>query len=204
MEDTITLILVLLISILITAVAYLAFPVYMRFKRGKLPLKKASFYCLINVVVVKIFFMVLSYAVGATDAGNLLPAFIYYAIGVMILKIKVPPQERENVSVKCKSLLEYYFEEKDFEKYDLKIIKNEVDRTINEYSEDFSDAESVSRHILRKASFRILCQDVLTSQVNSEKTLNIFNDTSGWLISNGLLPQEEYDKNLEYLVSLNT
>ena len=196
--------LVLIIMLLITATAYLAFPIYMRLKKNRLPLKKASFYCLINVVIVKILFLFLAFATGATGGGSFLPAIIYYGIGVAILKIKVPPQEKAKILAKCQSLIEEYFKENDFSTSDFKIIKKELDRTINEYSGDFSDTESVSRQILRSASFRILCQDVLAGKSNSEKVLSIFNDTSGWLISNDVLPQEEYDKNLNYLASLDT
>jgi hypothetical protein len=77
---------VLLIYAVLTAAAYLAYPIFLRCKRGRLPKKKALLHIIVNVAVIKFLFLVLAYLGGAESGGSFTPAIFYGFIGYHILK----------------------------------------------------------------------------------------------------------------------
>jgi hypothetical protein len=91
---------ILLVYLVLTAAAYLAYPILLRIIRGRLPKKKALIHVIINVIVVKFLFLVLAYLGDAESGGSFTPAFIYGFIAYKILKerqsdVDSAPEETE-------------------------------------------------------------------------------------------------------------
>ena len=194
--------LILFLELIITIIVYLSYPTIRTIKKGKLPLNKARFYSLINIAIGKFVSLVIAFFLGGEGSFNILTLFIYYCISVRIMRIKVSPEESKKLVDDCLLIINNYFSEEKLHESDKAKITKEINRVINEHAWDSNDPKLESRFILRSASFRILCQDVLNSNVQSEIMLRVFNDTSAELVSANLLTQEDYEKNLEYLSNL--
>lgn len=79
----------IILDLFLTIVGYLAFPVIYRSLKGKVPVKKARIMTIINVVICAIVFSIFQMMAFGDDPSyipNFAPAFLYYFIGVSILK----------------------------------------------------------------------------------------------------------------------
>lgn len=137
---------ILLISLIITAVAYLFVPVIVVLVKGKLDKDSARVWAIANAVIVMILFYFFEYSLDETTKFNVLPALFWGSIGYNLLV----DRDKEDNGNKSKKSYVYNENMTEKEKYNflLNMLKREMgakdiyDATLKLYS--FYEQKGVS------------------------------------------------------------